>query len=89
MGSGDSMADDFNRIGSSRISSGLELLRPASGVGAPASDGGAVTAATGGHPSATAGNAFGPRGNRILPADTPLSQLDRRAARGTYLDILV
>lgn len=90
------MADDSNRIGSSRATTGMDLLRQLSGVGASgtatvtaagASDT-AVAAASGGGGGASAG-AFGPRGNRVLPSDYPLDQLDRRAARGTYLDILV
>ncbi|HLO75544.1 MAG TPA: hypothetical protein VK196_03715 [Magnetospirillum sp.] len=83
------MADDSNRIGSSRVSSGFDLLRPASGGGtATSGEAATVTAASGGN-TAGARGAYGPRGNRMLPADTPLDQLDRRAARGTYLDILV
>ncbi len=31
----------------------------------------------------------GPRGRRMLSPDTPVSQLDHSAPRGTYLDILV
>lgn len=81
------MADDSNRIGTSRTSS-LELLRQIGSVGAPASaDSGSINATGGG--ATTARGAYGPRGNRILPADTPVDQLDRKAARGTYLDILV
>lgn len=84
------MSDGSNRIGSSRPSSGMELLRQLSGVGTAGSGTPAAPVA----PVAAAGNntshgGFGPRGNRILPADFPLDQLDRRAARGTYLDILV
>lgn len=88
--SGILMADDSNRIGS-RGASGLELLRQISGVGAPTSGGGtsgSVAAASGSGGSPPRG-AFGPRGSRVLPADFPEDQLDRRAARGTYLDILV
>jgi hypothetical protein len=84
------MADDSNRIGASpRVSGGAELLRQITGVsgGAPAAERGSVASAGGGGTSAR-GN-FGPRGNRILPPDVPVEQLDRKAARGTYLDILV
>lgn len=31
----------------------------------------------------------GPKGMRMLSPDVPVDQLDRRAPRGTYLDILV
>jgi len=31
----------------------------------------------------------GPRGRRMLSADTSIDSLDRRAPRGTYLDLLV
>lgn len=84
------MADDSGRIGSGRSTLGMDLLRQVSGVGgAPSgSGGGAVTAAAGGGATTPRG-AFGPRGSRMLPADFPEDQLDRRAARGTYLDILV
>lgn len=86
------MADDSNRIGSSRGNgASMDLLRQLTGVGATtpglsSSDGVAQASGGGG---AERGALGGPRGNRILPADTPLDQLDRRAARGTYLDILV
>lgn len=87
------MADDSNRIGSSRGPSGLDLLRQISGVGGSASAGAAggagTVAASGGSAAPTPRGAFGPRGSRMLPADFPEDQLDRRAARGTYLDILV
>jgi hypothetical protein len=86
------MADDSHRIGASRISGGAELLRQISGVGgvsgrAPAAERGSVTSA-GGSGGGMRGN-FGPRGSRVLPPDVPVEQLDRMAARGTYLDILV
>lgn len=85
------MADDSNRIGSSRAGTvGADLLRQLTGTGATGtvSAGSDIVArASGG--GASGGALAGPRGNRILPADTPLDQLDRRAARGTYLDILV
>lgn len=81
------MAEDSNRIGISRIASGLDQIRKSSGVGAISSaDTGSVT---GGSGNPTYGPMGGPRGNRVLPADYPLDQLDRKAARGTYLDILV
>lgn len=80
------MADESNRIGSS--SGGADLLRPVLGggkVGQREVVGAGGASASGGQ----RGPMGGPRGNRILPADYPLDQLDRRAARGTYLDILV
>lgn len=81
------MADD-NRIGASSIGSiSAESLKQALGVGAPKSGGnGDVGASSGG---AARNPVRGARGNRILPADFPLDQLDRKAARGTYLDILI
>lgn len=88
------MADESNRIGSSRTgSAGMDLLRQL-GVGStsPASapsEVAAQVAGSGGGGRADRGAIGGPRGNRILPADYPLDQLDRRAARGTYLDIVV
>lgn len=82
------MADD-NRIGSSGISSAsAELLKQALGVGAPkSSSGGDVGASSAG--GAARNPVRGARGNRILPADFPVDQLDRKAARGSYLDILI
>lgn len=87
------MADDSNRIGTSRLSAALGQVRNVTGV-APAASGGAgsvsIDAGNAGAASSSASsNWFGPRGNRMLPADYPTDQLDRRAARGTYLDILV
>lgn len=84
------MADD-NRIGSSRVSGisslSAESLKQALGVGAPKSGGnGDVGASAGG---AARNPARGARGNRMLPADYPVDQLDRKAARGTYLDLLI
>lgn len=83
------MADDSNRIGSSGISNAsVDLLKQALGVGVTPSgaNGGVDSSSAGG---GTRGAVAGARGSRILPADYPLDQLDRRAARGTYLDILV
>lgn len=90
------MADDSTRIGSSRVSlPNIGPTRKVSGTGGPSfadvylpSDSGSVSVG-GDQPRHTNPGAFGPRGNRILPASFPLDQLDRRAARGTYLDILV
>lgn len=84
------MADDSSRIGSTRSTLGMDLLRQVSGVSGAASGagGGAISAASGSGGTAPRG-AFGQRGNRMLPADYPEDQLDRRAARGTYIDILV
>ena len=83
------MADDL-RIGTA-ASSGLNALRDAMGLGgggrASASGDLAAVAASGS--SAGRGAIGGPPGNRDLPADFPLDQLDRRARRGTYLDLLV
>jgi hypothetical protein len=77
---------EINRIGSATSGPSVESLRQSLGLGAsgPARP---TAAAIGGR--ADPGAIGGPRGNRILPADFPLDQLDRRAARGTYLDILV
>lgn len=86
------MADDSNRIGSSRAgAAGADLLRQIMGSGgtSPVSANSDIVAQASGGGGADRGALGGPRGNRILPADTPLDQLDRRAARGTYLDILV
>ena len=82
------MADDSNRIGSSRVSAATTGLGPVRKAAGGAGD--AAQIAIGGGSSTRAhGGSFGPRGNRMLPADFPEDQLDRRAARGTYLDILV
>ncbi|MGE5514272.1 MAG: hypothetical protein ACM31D_00465 [Bacteroidota bacterium] len=85
------MADDSTRIGTSSVSTGLGQVRRVAGVGAPSSgDSGPVSVDGGGGASSPASNrSFGPRGSRMLPSNFPLDQLDRRAARGTYLDILV
>ena len=83
------MADDSNRIGSARVSTataGLGQVRRAAGAGG--GDGAPITVSGGGSARTHTGS-FGPRGSRMLPADFPEDQLDRRAARGTYLDILV
>lgn len=84
------MADDSNRIGTSGVSSGLGQMRKVSGVGAPTSGGSnsvSIDRDSGASSGSTA--SFGQRGSRMLPSTFPLDQLDRRAARGTYLDILV
>lgn len=85
------MADDSNRIGTSRVSTGLGQVRKISGVAGAASGGSGAFSIDGGgaEPTTTPRGSFGPRGSRMLPADYPEDQLDRRAARGTYLDILV
>jgi len=77
---------DINRVGPQGSGLNLDSLRQSLGLGAPAAAG-RPAAVRGGR--ADPGAIGGPRGNRILPADFPLDQLDRRAARGTYLDILV
>lgn len=80
---------ESNSVGATRGSGGVDLLRQITGASAANAGGqGPVVAASSGG-GASGGNLAGPRGNRILPADTPLDQLDRRAARGTYIDILV
>ncbi|MGE5478215.1 MAG: hypothetical protein ACM3Q1_16290 [Bacteroidales bacterium] len=85
------MADDSNRIGATRLSTGLGQVRPFAGGGVSVSGNAGDTAvqASGDSAPAAPRGSFGPRGSRMLPADYPLDQLDRRAARGTYLDILV
>lgn len=76
------MSDDGNRIGTSGAqASSLEALRRAMG-GSPAQR--AQSAET-----ATRQALSAPRGQRMLPADYPLDQLDAKAPRGTYLDLLV
>jgi hypothetical protein len=75
---------DINRVGGPSTGSGLESIRQSLGLGTPVAQ---APAASGRRTDP--GAIGGPRGNRILPADFPLDQLDRRAARGTYLDILV
>lgn len=81
------MSDDSNRIAGTRVSpatAGLGSVRKAGG-----GDAGAVSVSGGGGSARARSGAFGPRGSRMLPADYPADQLDRQAARGTYLDILV
>ncbi len=82
------MADESNRIsGSSRIGSPIvERVRPATISDAAASAPGFDSGLKAGVDN---GGRFGPRGSRMLPADYPVENLDRRAQRGTYLDILV
>ncbi|MCR6632657.1 MAG: hypothetical protein NVV74_22910 [Magnetospirillum sp.] len=87
------MADDSNRMSVSRVASGVTsgtpALRPASGATSVGSaDSGSVAPFSGGGSAARSGLGA-PRGSRMLPADYPVDQLDRNAARGTYLDILV
>lgn len=73
---------DETRIGSGRPgSSGIDLIKQGLGLNLPA--GGRATTA------ATSAPALGPSGQRMLSPDTPLDSLDRKARRGTYLDILV
>lgn len=82
------MADDNTRISPlSGLFSNTAPLREVSGI-RPTTSGTTNTATSSGETSQR-NPATGPRGNRILPANYPLDQLDRRAARGTYLDILV
>ncbi|KAF0224083.1 MAG: hypothetical protein FD176_1481 [Rhodospirillaceae bacterium] len=77
------MADDL-RISSS--TAGLDSLKQALGLGAGSRE---VPMAGATVSTGARGGIGGKPGNRILPADFPLDQLDRRARRGTYLDILV
>lgn len=82
------MADDSTSIGTSRVSTaaaGLGQVRKVAGGGGDARS----ASVSGGSSSRARTGSFGPRGNRMLPADYPEDQLDHRAARGTYLDILV
>ncbi|MCA1909444.1 MAG: hypothetical protein LDL39_13890 [Magnetospirillum sp.] len=66
--------------------SGLDSIKQALGLGAGSRE---VPMAGAASDSSTRGAIGGKPGNRILPPDFPLDQLDRRARRGTYLDILV
>lgn len=75
---------EINRVGARSAGSGLETIRQSLGLSTPTTQ---APMASGRR--ADPGAIGGPRGNRILPADFPLDQLDRRAARGTYLDIYV
>ena len=80
------MAED-TRIGSVRSGgSGIDLIKQGLGLGAPA---GGRTVAAVSDAGAERGGIGGPRGQRMLPADYPLDALDRKAQRGTYIDILV
>ncbi|HTH16137.1 MAG TPA: hypothetical protein VL974_05750 [Magnetospirillum sp.] len=82
------MADDGTRISPlSGLFSNTAPVRQISGV-APSSSGTTNTASSS-NDTAPRNAVKGQRGNRMLPADYPLDQLDRRAERGTYLDILV
>ena len=77
------MADDL-RITST--SSGMDTIKQALGLGA----GGREVPMAGSAASTGQRGAIGGKpGNRVLPPDFPLDQLDRKARRGTYLDILV
>lgn len=77
------MADDF-RISST--ASGLDTIKQALGLGAGSRE---VPMAGAAASTGQRGAIGGKPGNRVLPADFPLDQLDRRARRGTYLDLLV
>lgn len=77
------MADDL-RISST--GSGLDTIKTALGLGAGSREVPMAGAATA---SVDRGAIGGKPGSRVLPADFPLDQLDRRARRGTYVDILV
>lgn len=77
------MADDL-RVSST--SGGLDTIKQALGLGSGSREVPMAGAATS---SGQRGAIGGKPGNRVLPADFPLDQLDRRARRGTYLDILV
>ena len=77
------MADDL-RISST--SSGLDTIKQALGLGTGSRE---VPMAGAANAASQRGAIGGKPGNRILPPDFPLDQLDRRARRGTYLDILV
>lgn len=81
------MADTPLGIGGSPRSGGVDVLKEALGLGSPRSAGGRDAGAVGG--GAGKHGPFGARGQRVLPADFPVEKLDRQAARGTYLDILV
>jgi hypothetical protein len=78
---------DINPIGSSNSPLNMDSIRRGLGIGdtAPARTASVSAPA----PRSDPGAIGGPRGNRILPADFPLDRLDRNAARGTYIDILV
>lgn len=82
------MADDSNRIGTSRVTTATAGLGPVRKAGGFTGDATAASVSGGGSARTRSGS-FGPRGSRMLPADYPADQLDRQAARGTYLDILV
>ncbi|TAN56784.1 MAG: hypothetical protein EPN20_18255 [Magnetospirillum sp.] len=73
------MSDSPIGIGSSRVGSGLSVLRQALGVdGTRDRESGRSAPGVTGRP-----------GNRMLSPDVPVESLDRSAQRGTYLDILV
>ncbi len=79
---GAGMNNDGNRIGTSGAqASSLDALRRAMG-GSPAQR-------TQSSEAATRQALAAPRGQRMLPADYPLDQLDAKAPRGTYLDLLI
>lgn len=77
------MADDL-RIPPS--GSGLDSIKQALGLGVGSRE---VPIAGSTSDASSRGAIGGKPGNRILPPDFPLDQLDRKARRGTYLDILV
>lgn len=79
------MADDL-RVTSTNVS--LDGLKQALGLGGGVGSR-EVPMAGASTSSSPRGFIGGKPGNRILPADFPLDQLDRRARRGTYVDILV
>ncbi len=76
------MVDSTRGFGSSALNGALSGIfgrdqRASVGAGG----GEVVTAIQGATPN-------GPRGRRMLSPDTPVESLDRKARRGTYLDIL-
>lgn len=79
------MADNPLGIGGAPRPGGVDVLKEALGLGSPRSTGSRGAVGGGGGKNSP----FGARGQRMLPADFPAEKLDRQAARGTYLDILV
>jgi hypothetical protein len=79
------MVDSPRGFGSSALNGAVSGIRDAFGRDQRASIGAgggeAVTAIQGATPN-------GPRGRRMLSPNTPVESLDRKAPRGTYLDIL-
>ncbi|HSV27944.1 MAG TPA: hypothetical protein VLL76_00255 [Candidatus Omnitrophota bacterium] len=81
------MANDI-KIGGS-ATGGIDALKEALGLN-PRGGGAAVTSSSSGASSSAGGRGgYGPRGMRMLPADVPVESLDRNAAPGTYIDILI